>query len=114
MQRERLGLAGDAPGDDRDGAVLAEGPRRREDDAVGDAPADGRERDAPRKVWKRDAPSVQAASSWSVPTSRSTGITSRTTKGSVTKIVARTIPGVEKMIWIPFSVSQLPNQPSWP
>ena len=67
-----------------------------------------------RKVWKREAPSVQAASSWSVPTSRSTGITSRTTNGSVTKIVASTIPGVEKMISIPFSVSQPPNQPSWP
>ena len=62
VQRERLRLAGDAPGDDCDRAVLAEGPRGRQDDAV---------RNAQRmagsvtrlNVSQRDAPSVQAASS---------------------------------------------------
>jgi hypothetical protein len=57
------------------------------------------------------APSVAAACSWSVPISRSTGITSRTTNGSETKIVASTMPGVEKTTRMPFSVSQSPNQP---
>ncbi len=41
-------------------------------------------------------------------------MTSLTTKGSVTKIVARTIPGVEKITWIPLSTSQVPNHPSCP
>ena len=59
-------------------------------------------------------PSVDAACSCSVPISRSTGTTSRTTNGSETKIVARIIPGTEKITWIPCSVSQPPNQPSLP
>src|SRR5207302_808568 len=46
-----------------------------------------------RKIANEPAPSVAAASSWSVPISRSTGTTSRTTNGSETKIVATTIPG---------------------
>ena len=40
-------LARDLARDDRHRAVLAERPGRREDDAVDDAPADGREGDAP-------------------------------------------------------------------
>ena len=63
-----------------------------------------------QKVCHGEAPSVLAASSWSVPISWRTGITSRTTKGSETKIVARTIPGTEKMIWTPWSMNQPPNQ----
>ena len=62
----------------------------------------------------REAPSVQAASSWSVPISRSTGTTSRTTNGSETKMVASTIPGSEKMMRMPWSASQPPNQPLLP
>ena len=64
-----------------------------------------------QNVCQGEAPSVAAASSWPVPISRSTGITSRTTNGSETKTVARIIPGVEKMTWIPWSSSQEPNQP---
>ncbi len=51
----RLRLAGDAAGDDCDGSVLAEGARRRQDDAVGDAPADRRERHAPERLEARGA-----------------------------------------------------------
>ena len=65
-----------------------------------------------KKVWSPPAPSVAAACSCSVPISRSTGITSRTTKGSETNIVARIMPGVEKIIWMPCSASQSPIQPS--
>ena len=41
-------------------------------------------------------------------------MTSRTTNGSVTKMVASTMPGVEKMTWKPLAASKLPNQPSLP
>ena len=65
-----------------------------------------------KKVWSGPAPSVAAACSCSVPISRSTGIVSRTTKGSDTNIVARIMPGTEKMIWIPCSANHWPTQPS--
>ena len=57
---------------------------------------------------------MAAACSCSSPISRSTGATSRATNGSETKIVASTMPGTEKMIWMPWSVSHGPNQPSRP
>ena len=44
------------------------------------------------------APSVAAARSCSSPTSRSTGVTSRHTNGSETKMVAITIDGSAKRI----------------
>ena len=50
-----------------------------------------------QKVCHQLAPSVRAACSCSSPISCSTGTTSRTTKGSVTKIVASTIPGTAKV-----------------
>ena len=50
VQRRGLGLAGDAAGDDADGAELAERARRRQHDAVGHAPADRRQRDAPERL----------------------------------------------------------------
>jgi hypothetical protein len=59
-------------------------------------------------------PSVRAASSCSSPTSRSTGVTSRTTYGSDTNRVASTMPGSEKMTSTPCSDSQPPNQPRSP
>jgi hypothetical protein len=64
-----------------------------------------------RKVEIGEAPSVHAASSCSVPISLSTGTTSRTTKGSETKIVASTIAGSAKTIWMPCASSQGPNHP---
>ena len=54
---------------------------------------------------------MAAACSCSVPISRSTGTTSRTTKGSETKIVTSTIAGSANTTWIPCPVSQPPNQP---
>ena len=50
------------------------------------------------------APSVAAACSASVPSSRSTGIVSRATNGSDTTAVASTMPGTEKITWMPCSV----------
>jgi hypothetical protein len=67
-----------------------------------------------RNARSGDAPRVQAASSCSVPTSRSTGATSRTTYGRETNTVARTMPGREKMTWMPRSASHEPSQPAWP
>ena len=92
-QRQRLGLARELAGDDAHRAELAERARRREHHAVGDAPADRGQRDRGRRSASELAPSVAAACSCSVPISRSTGTTSRTTNGSETKIVARTMPG---------------------
>ena len=49
-----------------------------------------------QKVCVREAPSVHEASSCSLPISRSTGTTSRTTKGSVTVVLGKIGPkGVE-------------------
>ena len=43
-----------------------------------------------------------------------TGISSRATKGKVTKMVARTIPGTAKMILRPWASSQGPKKPCSP
>ena len=51
-----------------------------------------------RNVCQPLAPSTIAASSSSVPCSSMSGISSRATKGKVTKIVASTMPGTAKMI----------------
>ena len=99
-ERRRLRLALEPPGDDGDGAVLAEAARGREDDAVDDGPADRRQRDPPERL-PGDAPSVRAACSCSSPISRSVGTTSRATNGSETKIVAITIAGSEKSTSMP-------------
>ena len=47
VERQRLGLPGDLPRDHADGPELAQRARRRQHDAVGDAPADRRQGDAP-------------------------------------------------------------------
>ena len=49
-QRERLGLARDLARDDGHRAELADAAGDREHDAVGDAPADRRQRDAPERL----------------------------------------------------------------
>ncbi len=67
-----------------------------------------------QNVCQALAPSVSAACSASVPISRRTGIVSRTTNGSETTAVAITMPGTEKMTWMPCSASQSPNQPVLP
>ena len=94
----------------RDGAELAERAGGRQDDPVCDPPADRRQGD-PAERLPPLAPSVLAACSCSSPISCSTGTTSRTTNGSETKIVARTIPGSAKRIWMPLSRSTSPNHP---
>ncbi len=66
-----------------------------------------------RNVAHPPAPRVAAASSCSVPISRRTGSTSRTTNGSVTNTVASTIPGRPKMTRNP-SDSIPPNHPPYP
>src|SRR3954462_10160808 len=54
-QRERLGLPGDLARDDADRAELADRPSGRQDDAVGQAPADPRQRPAPERLPRRRA-----------------------------------------------------------
>ena len=67
-----------------------------------------------KKVCQPLAPSTIAASSSSVPCSCISGISSRATKGKVTKVVASTMPGTAKMILMSCSSSQGPNQPCAP
>src|SRR5579859_6777777 len=67
-----------------------------------------------QNTWSGEAPSVNAACSWSVPISRSTGSTSRTTSGSVTKMVARTSPGRANITCTPADWNNGPNQPRAP
>ena len=64
-----------------------------------------------QNVCQPPAPSVAAACSCSSPISLSTGVTSRTTNGSETKIVASTIPGTEKITWM---TAESPSQPPRP
>ena len=59
-------------------------------------------------------PRVAAACSCSVPISMSTGATSRTTNGSVTKTLANTMPGSPKMIFKPRLFSTKPSAPDDP
>ena len=54
-----------------------------------------------RNVCVTEAPSVRDASSSSVPSSSSTGCTSRIVKGMLMKIVTSTIAGSANRIWIP-------------
>ena len=54
-----------------------------------------------KNVCNDDAPSVRAASSSFVPSSSSTGPTSRITNGMQMKSVTRIIEGSAKMIWTP-------------
>ena len=65
-----------------------------------------------QKVCQGPAPSVEAACSWSSPISCSTGITSRTTNGSATNIVASAMPTGVNMTSIPAAARSWPNQPS--
>ena len=62
-----------------------------------------------RKVCTGPAPRVVAACSCSSPISSSTGPTARTTSGSETKMVASTMPGIEKMILMPIAAEQPPT-----
>ena len=57
---------------------------------------------------------MRAASSSSVPTSSSTGTTSRITKGIAMKIVTSTIDGSANMIWMPRASKNDANQPPVP
>ena len=67
-----------------------------------------------QNVCHQPEPSVAAASSWSMPNSCSTGSTSRTTNGRVTKMLASTMPGRPKMILKPRSFSTNPSAPADP
>ena len=67
-----------------------------------------------QKICQSFAPKVRPASSCSKPISSKTGITSLATKGIVTNIVANTIPGKAKSIFILKSSRKEPNQPLRP
>ena len=107
VERHRLRAARDLAGYDRHGAVLAQRARRGEDHAVRQAPADRRQRDPPERLPAAGAERARRLLLVGALL-RSTGSTSRTTNGSETKIVASTMPGVEKI------TSVEPNQPSRP
>ena len=62
-----------------------------------------------QKVCQPLAPSESAASSSPVPCSCISGISSRATKGKVTKMVASTMPGTANRISMPWLFSQGPS-----
>ena len=67
-----------------------------------------------QNVTTPDAPMETAASSSDTPCSCIKGISWRATNGKVTKIVASTIPGTEKITWMPASAKAPPSQPLTP
>ena len=67
-----------------------------------------------QKICQPDAPSTTAASSSSRPWACITGMSSRATKGKVTKTVARTIPGTAKTTFRSWAASHGPSQPCRP
>ena len=103
VQRHRVGLAADVAGDHRDRAELAHRARVAQQHAVEQAPLDVGQRDAPGRSASRWRRATSAASSSSVPCACISGISSRATKGKVTKIVASTMPGTAKMILMSWS-----------
>ena len=66
------------------------------------------------ELFAKAPPSVNAASSSARPCSTITGISSRATKGKVTKVLASTMPGRAKMIFRSCSRSHSPIQPCRP
>ena len=67
-----------------------------------------------KKVCRPDAPSEIAASSSCVPCSCISGISARATKGNVTKMVARTMPGTANSTWMSCACSHGPQRPCAP
>ena len=67
-----------------------------------------------RNICHPEDPSTFAASSCSWPCACISGISSRATNGTVTKTVARTMPGSAKMMRMSCSRSHSPNQPCRP
>ncbi len=67
-----------------------------------------------QNICQPEAPSTRAASSSSVPSACMSGMSSRATKGKVTKIVARMRPGTEKTSFRPWVSAQGPRIPCRP
>ena len=67
-----------------------------------------------QNICQADAPRTRAASSSSVPSACIRGISSRATKGKVTKIVASTMPGTAKTILRSCASAQGPRIPCRP
>ena len=78
-------------------AVGCTEPEKPKDGAGTAASTTSANKPAPDKSAAPEAPKVIAAISSSVPCDCINGINSRATKGNVTKVVARMIPGVAKM-----------------
>ena len=97
VKRQGVGLAANVSGDDGDRAELAQRAGGAQHHAVEQAPLDVRQRDL-ENICQPLAPSTSAASSSSVPCDSISGISSRATKGNVTNVVARMMPGTAKMI----------------
>ena len=113
VQRQRVGQAADVAGDDRDRAELPHRPRVAQDDAVEQPPLHVRQRDPPEHLPARGAEHDRGLL-LVAPCASITGISSRATKGKVTKTVASTIPGTAKMIFRSCAASHGPSQPCAP
>ena len=98
VQRHGVGLAADVAGDHRSPRRTRPSPARCRGSRRRAAPHFMFGSVTRQKICQPLAPSTRAASSSSVPCACISGISSRATKGKVTKTVASTMPGTAKMI----------------
>ena len=109
--RQRLRLPRDLAADDADGAELADRARGRQHDAVGEAPADRRQRDAPEGLPR----ATRRASPRPAPARRRSRAAPAPPRGRRTAARRRPWParcrGRENRMRMPWSASQGPNQP---
>ena len=102
---------------DRDRAEFSHRPRWvAENDAVNETPFDVGQGYPPENLPASPAPERYRREFFagSLPCACIRGMSSRATKGKVTKAVASTIPGTAKMTRILCSINQGPNQPCPP
>ena len=113
-ERGGAGVAQDVARHDLHGAELAERARQAEDDAVDDAPLDGRERDAPERLERAGTEAVGGLLLLDADLLRARAPPRGSRGGAPRTSVARTMPGRAKITWKPSSSSGGPNQPSRP
>ena len=106
--------AADVAGHHRHRAELAHRPRIAEEHAVEQRPLHIRQRHAAEGLSSRSRRATARPLRRAFPAACISGISSRATNGKVTKIVASTMPGTAKMIWMSCAASQGPSQPCAP
>ena len=107
-QRHRLGAPDQSAGHDGDRAVLAERAGQREHDAVGERAADGRQGDAAERLARAGAERARPPAPGRRRSPPARARRRARPAACETKIVAITMPGMEKMMLMPMPASALP------